>query len=175
MAQLTVHSHARPAGRARVASTRNSMLALVCLTALAVLGMACEENPVGRKCIITSLDDGTGAQTVISSPALECQSRICLRVPQDRNELPEGSEYSSLCTAECSTDEDCDRVPESPCQTGFTCAVPVVAGPFCCRKLCVCKDYLPEGGIEEPASCDASDQRNTCCNLPGREGDPACQ
>jgi hypothetical protein len=89
--------------------------------------------------------------------------------------LPEGSEYTSLCTAECAADEDCDKVPESPCQTGFTCAIPVYVGPFCCRKMCICKDYMviPDGGLPVPAACEAADPNNACCNLPGRAGDPA--
>ena len=41
-----------------------------------------------------------------------------------------------------SSDDDCDRVPESPCITGFTCGVAVTVGPFCCRKFCICKDYV---------------------------------
>jgi hypothetical protein len=65
-------------------------------------------------------------------------------------------------------------VPESPCKTGFTCAVPVVVGPFCCRKMCICKDYvvIPDGGLDEPAACDPDNVGNACCNLPGRVEDP---
>lgn len=158
----------------RHSSPISALLTGVALAAIAFLSTACEENPVGRKCFI-GLDAGTPNQAIVASPALECQSRTCLRVPQERGQLPEDSEYSSLCTAECDSDEDCDRVPESPCQTGFTCAVPVVVGPFCCRKLCVCKDYLvlPDGGAPAaPEACDPDIAENTCCNLPDR---PECQ
>lgn len=146
------------------------------LAALAVTTVACSENPVGRKCFIGP-DAGTPSQTVVASPALECQSRTCLHVPQQVEALPEGSEYADQCTAECTTDEDCDRVPESPCATGFTCAIPVVVGPFCCRKLCVCKDYLilPDGGLPTPEACNPDNEANTCCNLPGRGDLPQCQ
>jgi len=144
---------------------------------LGVLG-ACSENPVGRKCFISAGADAgaVGAQSIIASPALECQSRTCLRVPLQK-ELPEGSEYSDLCTAECSSNDECDRVPESPCVTGFTCAIPVVVGPFCCRKMCICKDYLviPDGGLPAPAACDPSNSANQCCNLAGRGDQPQCQ
>lgn len=151
----------------------------VCAAGILVVGLlgACSENPVGRKCFIGS-DAGTeGSQAIIASPALECQSRTCLRVPQTRADLPEGSEYADLCTAECSSDDECDRVPESPCVSGFTCAVPVVVGPFCCRKMCICKDYLviPDGGLPAPAACDPSNPDNTCCNLPGRGDQAQCQ
>lgn len=141
--------------------------------ALAALAVGCGGEPVGRKCFIGN-DAGTPTTSVIASPALECPSRTCLQVPLQA-ELPEGSEYTSLCTAECASDDDCERVPESPCQTGFTCAIPVVVGPFCCRKMCICKDYLviPDGGVPDPAACIADNPDNGCCNLPGRSDNPA--
>lgn len=146
------------------------------LGALVVTAVACTENPVGRRCFVGNVPDGGIGQAIIASPALECSSRTCLRQPL-QGSLPEGSQFADLCTAECDSDSDCDRVPESPCVNGFTCAVPVVVGPFCCRKLCVCRDYLviPDGGVSEPAACNPDDSANTCCNLPGREDRPECQ
>lgn len=157
--------------RRRHASVISTLLSIVVLTGMAALTVACEENPVGRECF-TGLDEGNPEQAIVASPALECQSRVCLRVPQDNPTLPEGSEYASLCTAECGSDEDCDRVPESPCQTGFACMVPTVVGSFCCRKLCVCKDYLILPVPPEPQACDPSIADNQCCNLEGR---PECE
>jgi hypothetical protein len=105
-------------------------------------------------------------------------SRTCLRVPKS-HELPPGSKFpegnNGLCTAECSADSDCDRVPESPCITGFTCAIAVTAGPFCCRKFCICKDYIllpPSGQLATPEACDAKMDLNACCNLDGRNNNP---
>jgi hypothetical protein len=149
---------------------------LLLLGALVLAG--CEDNPVGRICDL-GLSPGEN-ESVVASPSLDCVTRTCLRVPQAADKpLPEGSLRPSgnlgLCTAECSGDDDCDKVPESPCQTGFTCAVPVVVGPFCCKKLCICKDYvvIPESGsIAEPAACNAGDSNNACCNLEGRPGNP---
>jgi len=86
---------------------------------------------------------------------------------------PEGN--NGLCTAECESSDDCDRVPESPCKTGFTCGVAVTVGPFCCKKFCICKDYvvLPASGtLDVPAGCIASDANNKCCNLDGRVNSP---
>lgn len=151
----------------------NLYLALVGM-GLAMLA-ACADNPVGRICDL-GIENPDENESVVASPSLDCQSRTCLKVPQTR-ELPEGSRYPTgnkgLCTAECDSDSDCDRVPESPCKTGFTCAIPVVVGPFCCRKMCICKDYIviPDGGVPTPAACDESNEANTCCNLPGR---PEC-
>lgn len=155
----------------------NGSLTLAVVLAVATLTMACSENPVGRKCFIGA-DAGNAGQAIVASPALECPSRTCLHYPQDQGVTPpEGAEYADMCTAECSSDDECDKVPESPCISGFTCAVPVVVGPFCCRKMCICKDFLlvPEGGLPEPAACDASDPANTCCNLDGRDGLEQCQ
>jgi hypothetical protein len=147
------------------------------LGVLMITGLACTENPVGRRCFVGNVPDGgAGQQAIVSSPALECPSRTCLRQPL-QGQLPPESQYADLCTDDCSSASDCDRVPESPCVTGFTCAIPVVVGPFCCRKLCVCKDYLviPDGGVSTPASCDPDNSANTCCNLPGRDSLPECQ
>jgi hypothetical protein len=136
---------------------------------LLLLG-ACNENPVGRICFIGN-DAGTDQQNIIASPALECQSRTCLHVSGGQHDL---------CTGECSSDDDCDKSPESPCVGGFECIVPVTVGPFCCKKMCVCRDYLiiPDGGLPDPAACDGNNPINECCNLPGRRDDgvmyPAC-
>jgi hypothetical protein len=152
---------------------RLSVAALVSLAFVA----ACSSNPVGRLC-----DLGSGAteisEVIIASPSLDCVSRTCLAVPL-QGSLPPGSMYpptgEGLCTANCSQDSDCDRVPESPCVTGFTCGVAVTVGPFCCEKFCICKDYVvvPDtGSLAEPMACDSSNAANSCCNLSGRVGNP---
>jgi hypothetical protein len=140
---------------------RRLQLSLV-LVGLALALAGCQENPVGRKCFIGDPPDLQ--QAIVTSPALECPSRTCLHMPGQS----EGA--SDLCTAECDSADDCDKVPESPCESGFTCAIPVVVGPFCCRKMCICKDYLviPDGGVPEPEACDPDLEENTCINLPGR-------
>lgn len=147
-----------------------------------VLGLAsiaaCTSNPVGRLC-----DLGTAlpapSEVVVASPSLDCVSRTCLRVPLGR-QLPEGSSYpegnNGLCTAECEEDGNCDRVPESPCKTGFTCGVAVTVGPYCCKKFCICKDYIviPDTGeLATPLACDPDEPKNACCNLEGRPGNSA--
>jgi len=150
----------------------------VLVVLLAVLGGGCEDNPVGRICDLGA-ETPQPSERVVASPSLDCVSRTCLRYPPARA-LPPGSVPPSgnngLCTAECSTDEDCDRVPESPCITGFTCGIAVTVGPFCCRKFCICKDYvvLPESGGElaVPEACNPDNAANACCNLSGRDNSP---
>lgn len=151
--------------------------ALLAFVAGGALGTGCDDNPVGRLCDLGTATPQTG-EVVVASPSLDCVTRTCLRVPKSR-ELPPGSKplegNSGLCTAECSTDDDCDRVPESPCILGFTCGVAVTAGPFCCRKFCICKDYIviPDSGeLARPTACDPALPENACCNLDGRVNNP---
>lgn len=136
----------------------------------ALFATGCPENPVGRICYI-GIDAGTPLQNIIASPALECQSRTCLHMFDQDRALGE----SDLCTGECESSDDCDKVAESPCKGGFSCIVPVVVGPFCCKKYCVCNDYLPQGldgGVPTPQSCNADIPANECCNLSNRRGNP---
>jgi hypothetical protein len=139
---------------------RRHVAVLVVLMSIAALGAGCENNPVGRLCDLGAAVPQV-TETVLASNSLDCVSRTCLRVPP----------AEAMCTAECSVDEDCDRVPESPCERGFTCGIAVTAGPFCCQKFCICKDFLviPESGqLDVPAACDANTPANKCCNLSGR-------
>jgi hypothetical protein len=156
------------------------LVVLMSIAGFAGLVTGCEDNPVGRLCDLGTATPGT-SEAVVASPSLDCVSRTCLRVPLSR-ELPPGSSFptgtSGLCTAECSADSDCDRVPESPCITGFTCGVPpgITVGPFCCKKFCICKDYIvvPDTGeLTVPKACDPTDSENACCNLAGRENNAA--
>lgn len=152
---------------------RHVVLAVLGSIALAIASAGCTDNPVGRLCDLGSTTPQV-SEVVVASQSLDCVSRTCLRVPPNR-ELPPGSTpppiESGLCTAACESDEDCDRVPESPCVTGFTCGIVVTVGPFCCKKFCVCKDYvvLPASGeLETPPACDPQNRANACCNLEGR-------
>jgi hypothetical protein len=149
---------------------------LAVVVALVLSG--CTATPVGRICDLGT-DLPAPSEVVIASPSLDCVSRTCLRVPLGR-ELPMGSMYpegnNGLCTAECDSDDDCERVPESPCKTGFTCGVATTVGPFCCRKLCQCKDYVEL--LPSREACDANNPGNACCNLSGRTGNsqyPLCR
>lgn len=150
------------------------------LLSLAAFGTGCTTNPVGRICDLGAATPQVG-DVVVATPSLDCVSRTCLRVPAQRKPPP-GSNIGNLtlnqglCSSECSIDGDCDRVPESPCLTGFTCGEATTAGPFCCKKFCICKDFvvIPDQSNELPveAACDASNVLNHCCNLEGRPGNP---
>ncbi|HEX3766175.1 MAG TPA: hypothetical protein VHW23_46085 [Kofleriaceae bacterium] len=136
-------------------------------------GAGCDDNPVGRLCDLGA-STPTVDNTVVASPSLDCVSRTCLHFTPDRTPPPGSNPQplnSGLCTAECSMDSDCERVPESPCVTGFTCAIATTAGDFCCKKFCICKDYitLPQTVQEQ---CNASNPLAMCCNLAGRANNP---
>ena len=155
---------------------------LLSIASLASLA-GCTESPVGRKCDL-GVQTPSANEVVVASQSLDCVSRTCLRVGEGagyppKRELPPGSvplaPNVGLCTAECNSAEDCDRVPESPCTLGFTCAIAVTAGPHCCLKFCICKDYVvvPDGGeLAPPPECNPDEKNNKCCNLPGRPGNP---
>jgi hypothetical protein len=149
-----------------------AMLRLVLVLGLSLAAQGCEDNLVGRICDLGQTPKP--GEVVIASPSLDCVSRTCLRVPQTVVPLPEGSQYpegnQGLCTAECSSDDECDRVPESPCKSGFTCGVANSVGTLCCKKVCICKDYFLVPEVNE--GCDAKNVNNTCCNLEGRAGNP---
>jgi len=157
---------------------RPNRAVFVVLMSLAAFGMGCTENPVGRICDLGP-ETPQADEAVVATPSLDCVSRTCLRVRSSR-EPPPGSNVKNLtlnqglCSNECTADSDCDRVPESPCLTGFTCGVAITAGPFCCQKFCICKDFvvIPEatGVLPSPLACDATVEANECCNLPGRAG-----
>lgn len=86
---------------------------------------------VGRVC-----DPGTVSpnETVVASPALDCESRQCLSI---------ASSTPPMCTATCFDATDCAEAAESACPSGFTCAPVVSVGPFACQNVCVCSDRVP--------------------------------
>jgi hypothetical protein len=122
-----------------------------------VIGRPCELGvDVDRDAAVTS----SGTTVIINAPALECPSRICLS--GGTVSVPAGT--GALCTASCNTDDDCvdgetagggAASGDPRCKTGFACAWPTTVGPYCCLKMCVCRDFAPEpqGGFPEPAVC----------------------
>jgi hypothetical protein len=161
-------------------NTTARLLRVASAAVVAFLASAgCSDNPVGRICDL-GLDDPGLNQAVVGSPSLDCPTRTCLKYPVDPNkDLPEGfrslSANKGMCTATCESDDDCDKVPESPCVEGFTCGVALTVGPFCCQKFCICKDYVvlpPSGQLPDKLACDPTNTNNVCCNLPDRVGNP---
>jgi hypothetical protein len=150
-----------------------NFLATALIAAFAFAGFlgvsGCEDKAIGRVCELSA--EGNQNQAIVNAQALECPSRICLRPARDINKA-ETVDTTSLCSAECSKDSDCDggetRASGKPldkrCKSGFVCGVAAVTGSFCCKKLCMCKDFLniPASGLETPAACDKSQNPSAC-------------
>ena len=130
------------------------------LVVTAFAAISCGPNGVGRPCEVGTMPLGgaSGQIVTLSSPALECPSRVCLLPGADN---PQGT--GALCTAACESDGDCEDAaagrpgdPADPrCKNGFACAWPTTVGAFACQKMCVCRDFVhePAGGFTKPASC----------------------
>jgi hypothetical protein len=102
---------------------------------------------------------GSGQIATISSPALECPSRICLLPGNEK-----GTDTGPLCTASCEDNSDCEDGEtgnssdpnDHRCKSGFVCMWPIGhVGDFACQKFCVCRDFVyePTGGFTQPADC----------------------
>ncbi len=141
---------------------------MLSLTSLFATG--CESKFIGRPCDVQKPDAGSN-QAVYNAQALECPSNICLRQSSALGPV----DTTATCTAECSNDKDCEggetRKGKNPndkrCIKGFACAIEFEVGPLCCRKLCLCKDFLadpPQGGYPVPAAC-VPNTGSTCANV----------
>jgi hypothetical protein len=158
---------------------RAVVLCAVVAVSVGVGFLSCNPNSIGRPCVNPSGVAPLGTQ--VSSPALECPSRLCLIHPVANNTGQTGTDNArSTCTAGCENDDDCDAETREKCvdKTGnrlnYVCAVATVVGSFCCRRLCVCPldlednfNKVPDGGIKTPEACDRSKTPNlTCPNVP---------
>jgi hypothetical protein len=156
-----------PSRHLLTALVRVSLLGAL-LLALAALGsMACEDNGIGRPCDIGA--DAGQLQVVYNNQALECPSRICLKPVVQGSTINTGP----YCSATCSKDSDCDgqkrdnaEVTDLRCQHGYACGVAFVVGPLCCKKLCLCKDFIGTS-FSTPQTCDTK--------LAENHGKTACQ
>jgi hypothetical protein len=130
----------------------------------------CEDKHIGRKCdlAVTGTGGMMGGSTAatINSQAVECPSRICLQAAQEQP-----TNVGALCSAECGSDDDCadgqtGDTASGLCTTGFKCVVPTTVGDFCCKKMCVCRDFLiaTPGGYKVPPVCMPG-SGGTCKNV----------
>ncbi len=150
---------------------KNGPLAVVSVGfAVLLAGLGCKRNgadAIGRPCDLTVA--AGDSQAVVNTASGECPTGICLKpvlAPTGRTLDPP---VGGTCTAGCSSDSDCDgelRDPNSPqdtrCQSGFFCGVSFVRGPLCCKRLCMCKDFLEPSGLQTPIACTGPDALATC-------------
>jgi hypothetical protein len=133
--------------------------ALVALAALALAEAGCHSTQVGATCSLGVASDGGdpggGTEAIINPSAAECAGNVCV-LPTDVG----GATTGPLCSVGCSSDSDCDNGevthdPADPrCKTGFSCAIVTTVGKLCCRKFCVCRDFLGvSGAMPTPLAC----------------------
>jgi hypothetical protein len=146
------------------------------LVVAAVLGgTSCENKHIGRKCQLSvDPDPGTSGTTATIDVGLECPSRICMLPAHEPGVFQAPPQTTALCTADCSNDDDCADgelrntadTSDTRCQTGFACKVAETVGDFCCRRLCVCKDFIgktPAGGYPTPEVCMSTPANKANC------------
>ena len=129
---------------------------------------------LGRPCV------NPGGQPVVStevsSPALECPSRICLLQPPNASTgggTQDGGSFRAMCPQLCQQDSDCGEETRVYCTAGSVCAIATDTGSFCCKKLCICKSDLVvgvnsdvDGGTMIPFSCSTANPQPSCPNAP---------
>jgi hypothetical protein len=121
-------------------------------------GPGCQPaKALGQLCGSDSKPDWSVA--AFRSDAPPCPSGLCLRPATDYTaSVPPSTQ--ATCSRACEVDADCADAElrqkgdsnDGRCVAGYTCAVPFEVGPLCCRKLCVCKDFL-DGVSPAAASC----------------------
>jgi hypothetical protein len=133
-------------------------LTLLGIGLLALISTGCENLAIGRSC--ESLAPASLSSGDVNDQALECPTRICIKPPRAMG-VGIDTQTEAFCTAECSNNDDCaeseKRNPkvatDKRCTTGFACAIPFSLPPLGCKKLCVCKDFLPKEGLPTPVAC----------------------
>ena len=133
-------------------------------------GLGIGSLQIGRPCDV--LADASTIQAVYNPSALECPSRICLKpdvqpggtAVGDPTHNPPLLPTGPYCSAMCSQDSDCTgqkrdlyNASDARCMNGYTCGAVFSVGPFCCKKLCLCKDFYnlsQGGGLETLPICN---------------------
>jgi len=135
---------------------------------VAVLVLASCGSEIGQPCDVGT--DAGPSQAVANTLALECESHLCLKPKLSPDKPSLNPPTGALCSVECKERIDCiaaeSRDSTNPsdtrCKAGFVCAVPFEVGPLCCRRLCVCKDFLGPNGPVTPLACAGPDSASTC-------------
>jgi hypothetical protein len=127
----------------------------------------CEDKHIGRVCSLDVPDASvsqTGTTATFNGQAVECPTRICVLPAAEKT-----TNTTSLCSAFCSSDDDCDgetgNSSSAQCKSGFACVYPTTVGSFCCQKMCICKDFIDTSNKtfhDKPAACNAP---STCQNV----------
>src|SRR5262245_16451652 len=88
------------------------MTRMVCVVIAGLGFSACNPNSIGRPCV--NPRNSIPGDTQISTPALECPSRLCLIQKQNAS-TPGNTDGGTgvpgrfVCTARCEDDSDCEK------------------------------------------------------------------
>jgi hypothetical protein len=149
------------------------------LSAVAWVGTAllmsagCHRDPtMGQLCDLTV--DAGPSQGIVNMTAGTCPTGLCLKPVVSPGASVVDPPTGATCTQECSSDSDCDGqlrntddAQDARCKGGFTCGVPFVVGPLCCKHFCMCKDFLGPTGAEMPVACQGPDALASCQSAAG--------
>lgn len=150
--------------------------------AMAWSGIAClltsvgckRDDKIGQLCDLTV--DAGPSQAVVNLESDSCRTGLCLKpaVASGASTGDPDSPTGATCTDECTSDSDCDGELRNPsnaedtrCKGGFVCGVPFVVGPLCCKRYCVCRDFLGPTGGQTPIACQEPDALASCQSAAG--------
>ena len=112
-------------------------------------GIDWKAGATGTLCdVLGNTDPATLVYVSISS---ECLNHVCIK--------PLGTTVA-YCAGDCTQDSDCvgptgnSNDPLDPyCKSRFSCVIAMDRGPLCCRKLCLCSDFVTAAQLQTPAAC----------------------
>lgn len=142
----------------------------IALALLAASLSGCENQHIGRPCNLQVADDGGAgngtASATITGQVLQCPSRICVLPAAELS-----TDTGAYCTAECSSNDDCSDgerrgtgADDKRCTKGYACGVATEVGEFCCKKVCICLDFVdPSTLASTPPACMPG--MSTCHNV----------
>jgi hypothetical protein len=160
---MFAHDRARPRHDRRFLGRAASVFALV---VAAVLATGCEDKQLGRPC--SDIPDASPLQGAYTTMASDCPSRICNK-PGVQPGVSTDLDTGPYCTIPCATDDDCNGETrdvsnklDTRCKRGYVCSMPFDVGELCCKKLCLCRDFVsastgplvPEICANDPKSCN---------------------
>jgi hypothetical protein len=158
----------------------------VIVSVLALSALGCEQNDLGRYCVVgqpvpnfNANVSGQPSVTVLNIEAPECNDRICLRqgpfkehpTAESAENCPEPYYWDSdhgciydvkaFCTSECNKHKDCKAGSQDAngnvC-TQYVCHKQKEGEAFEGHCICVCKDFLIDPDADPPAFYKPEDQ-----------------
>ena len=153
---------------------KNRLCSVACFgTAFLLMSLSCKRSDtIGQLCDLTV--DAGPSQGVVNLKAATCPTGLCLKAALNPETSAVDPPTGATCTGECSSDSDCDGelrnasdAQDTRCRGGFVCGVPFVVGPLCCKRYCLCKDFLGACGAQMPVACQGPDVLASCQSAAG--------